>query len=188
MATKINIFDVLHRVNTKDANYYAECSAEEQKQIQPFVLMRWMSGTSNPQQIILLNEFANPFVFSLYKHKELQWMLLTACAPGKFKKYNWIKAPTQATSKKPLSAKVLKETYNYSETQANQTMHLTTGEHLIELATALGWQDADLAKLGKEWDITIKVARGSKKNFDDPEQQNEDPQTNTSSVDDLLDF
>src|SRR5688572_7896274 len=74
--SKFDLFKALGSINKKDINYYKNLSEEEAKGLFPLVLMRWMTGTDDERQVVCLNEFANPYVFSLFRHKQLLANLL----------------------------------------------------------------------------------------------------------------
>lgn len=161
-APTYNLFEILGKLNKKDYDVYASGTPELKKQLQPFVLMRWMTGTSDAAQVIAVNEFVNPYVFSLYQHKELHMQLLAAIAPGHFTKYQWIKG-TSSGGTKSTTIKLLHELYHYSPRQAQDSLSLLDGETVLALAEESGWQEAELQTLGKEWDIAVKVTKGNKK-------------------------
>ena len=79
MAThKLDIFRILNNINKK-IDFYDTLTTEEQKSIQPLVLMKWLSGTSSMRQIAFLNEIVNPYIFTLSNHKKLLIWMLTIC-------------------------------------------------------------------------------------------------------------
>jgi hypothetical protein len=152
MATerKLDIFRVLAAADKKDAKFYASLTEDEQKALQPFLVMRWMTGTSNALQVILVNEVINPYAFSLTNHKELLWKLLTICNVGKKQRYSWLKLPAKATSSKPVANKVVRQMYNYSTTEANDALRVLSRDDVLSMAADLGLQPDDIAKLKRE--------------------------------------
>lgn len=147
---KTDIFAILGNLNKKNEAYYSELPDDQQKAIQPLLLQRWMSGTSDARQVFLLNEVANPFVFSLYKHKELLWHLLTVCAPGKFAKYQWMSQKGAGSVNKPVSTEVVMKYYGYNTRHAKDAVELLSADQILELAQHLGYQPEEIAKLKKE--------------------------------------
>lgn len=145
---KLNIFDILSKLNNKDYQYYSELSDIDKKQLAPLVLMRWLSGTKSDEQIIILNQCANPYMFSLYKHPDLLWKLMCISTSGGFKRYKWMKSNTKSTSK---AIDVIKKYYKYSDDQANQVRHLLSKEDVFEMARDLGYDKPQLASLEKEF-------------------------------------
>ena len=49
---KLDIFDLLKRINSGDLHIWETLSEEERKSISPYVLSQWMFGTTNKLQII----------------------------------------------------------------------------------------------------------------------------------------
>ena len=152
MATerKLDIFRVLAAADNKDTTFYDKLTVEEEKAFVPLVVARWMSGTSSAKQVYFLNELVNPFVFSLSNHKQLLWDLLTICNVGKKQRYVWNALPGKKNTSKPTAARVVKEYYGYSMSEAVNALPMFTREDLITLAEELGWQSEDIAKIKKE--------------------------------------
>lgn len=150
MAEKLDIFRVLNAANDKKREFWDELTEDERKAMQPLLIMRWMSGTQNPLQIILLNEFVNPYVFSLYKEKQLLWNLLVASNVGKKQRYVWNKQPGKSDPSRPTCVKVLQQYYHYSTKEAVQALQLLTRDDVLELAEELGYQQEDISKIKKE--------------------------------------
>src|SRR5271157_4202027 len=91
MAFKLDIFDLLGKLNSPHSgDIYSKLSDEEKKGFAPLVVMRWMSGTSDKRQIMMLNEFVNPYIFALGKHPHLLMMLLQVASSKTQKRYNWL--------------------------------------------------------------------------------------------------
>lgn len=147
---KLDIFRVLNAADQKNADFYTKLSDAERKEFQPFIVARWMSGTSNTGQVYLINEFANPYLFSLTNHKQLMWQLLTICNAGKPQRYAWNKLPARRESGRPNALKAVKEYFGYSTRDAVDAMDLLTRTQIIEIAESLGWQTEDIAKIRRE--------------------------------------
>lgn len=147
---EINIFEVLGKISTKQCTFYQQMTEEQRKEVVPFVLMRWLTGTSDRRQIVFLNEFANPYVFSLADHKPLLVKLLMACTSGKGQRYKWI--PNKRTShKRPISVQVIQDYFKYSSSEASEAVKLLNGQDVIDYAGQLGYQKDVLTKIKKEW-------------------------------------
>lgn len=146
---KLDIFDLLKKINSGDLHIWEKLTEEERKSISPYIVSQWMFGTSNQVQIIFLNELVNPFIWSFSKHPHLLLKLMACCGTGSFQKFTWIPF-TKKKKEASLSTKVLQEYYNYSEKTARQQLHLLTFEDILEMAEELGWQKDELTKLKKE--------------------------------------
>ena len=147
---KFNIFDVLGKINKKNTKFFRAMPQEEQKAIAPVVLMRWMSGTTDARQIFFLNEAVNPYVFPLAKHPELLIDLMTICAPGQFKKYKWHKSLNKRSSSTPTAVSVIRNYFEYSQREAQDSLPLLSNDDILDYAEQLGYQKDEITKLKKE--------------------------------------
>lgn len=162
---KLDIFRVLKQADLKNVDFYEKLTDEERKGFFPPVVLRWMSGTYSARQIVFLNELANPMVFSLYKHPQLIWQLLTLCTSGKPQRYIWNKLPAKLNVSRPVSTKVVAQYYGYSLRDAAEALLCLTGNDVLDIADMLGLQAEEQAKIRKEYkDEKLKLdPLGSKK-------------------------
>lgn len=147
---KLDIFRVLKAANKKDGAFYSALNDEEKKAYVPSVTARWMSGCTDARQVMLINEFVNPYTFSLYKHPQLLWQLLTAANSGKNQMYSWNKLPGKAGSGKPNALRAVMQFYKYGPDEAATAMTLLSRDDILEIAANLGWQPDEIAKVKKE--------------------------------------
>lgn len=147
---KLDIFEVLNAINAKKSEFFDHLTDEEAKTIQPFVLMRWLTGTDDEQQIILLNEFVNPVAFTLTTHKKLLWQLLTICNSGTRQRYQWLKLPGKRIANKPIATELIKKTYGINTKEAIDTIQLLSEDQLIDMAFDAGMTGEEVTKLKKE--------------------------------------
>jgi len=159
---KLDVFKILGQLNNKDVNHYSELPEDLQKTVHPLLLQRWLSGTSSARQIMMLNEISNPYIFSLYKHKDLLWKLLTVTTPGHFCRYTWT-SQKQNSDKRPVATSIVKEYYKYSSKHAQDAVKLLSYDHILALAQELGRQQDDLTKLKKEYDTNASTKATKKK-------------------------
>lgn len=152
---KLDIFKVLNAANSKNQKFYQGLTEEERKAFIPSVTTRWMSGTSNAGQVMLINEFLNPYVFSLYKHPQLLWQLMTICNIGKSQKYTWNKLPGKKISSKPNAQRAIMQYYGYSSNEAATVLQLMDREDILAIAADLGYQSEEISKIKKEVKSTI---------------------------------
>jgi hypothetical protein len=165
-APKLDIFRVLNALNNKDVEFFNNLTEGEQKAFQPFLVMRWMSGTLDARQVYFINELVNPYAFSLASHKALIWDLLIVCNSGKSQRYTWNKLPASATSSQPVSARVVSQYFKYSIKDANDALKSLSKHDILDIAEDLGFQPDELAKIKKEYSddkserpTTAKIAR-----------------------------
>lgn len=141
-----DLFAALDSLTAGDLNWYSNLSPEGKKVAAPFVIMRWLTGTSDPAQIVRINTFVNPYAFSLGAEKDLLFKLLAASTTHRPKRYYWLKAPGGKNNK--LALEVVKEYYGWSTREA-QLQGFEAGD-IIAMAEELGWDQEQLKKLKKE--------------------------------------
>jgi hypothetical protein len=150
MTERLDIFRVLDAAKAKDRGFFSKLTPDEIKAFQPFLVMRWMSGTGNASQIIMINRFLNPFVFALANEKELLWDLITVCNSGKKQRYTWLKLPTKKDPSRPISTQAVMQYTGYSSRDAIEALRILTRDDVLEMAEDLGWQKEEIAKIKKE--------------------------------------
>ncbi len=153
MATKkrsLDIFTVLSQVSNKNGGYYSALPEGEQKELQPFVVMRWLTGTNDARQIYFINEIVNRFVFDLGSHKELMYKLMCVASSGQGKRYQWKKAASQKTAGSKEALRAIKQYYNYSTQQAMDVIGLLSDDDILNYAEEIGWQKEEITKLKRE--------------------------------------
>lgn len=160
-----DLFAFLGQLNKRDLQAFDKLTEEGQKAAHPLVIMRWLSGTSDPGQIIRLNEFANKYVFSLGQEKPLLFKLLAASCTGRVSRNNWIKGPGGTGTKLALEA--IKTKYRVSTREAEQYLRFLEPADVLQFAEDAGWDKAELKKLqvelGKEENGSGSTAKGSRK-------------------------
>jgi len=148
---KLDLFKtVLPNLSRKNEQFYKTLSEEETKEIVPLVLMRWMTGTNDARQIYFLNELANPFIFSLGKHKELLVDLITICASGREQRYKFNKVKSKKTSKTPNVVNVIKDFFSYNTIDALEVLSLISNDDIISFAEQLGRQPPEITIIKRE--------------------------------------
>lgn len=141
-----DLFAGLESLTAGNFEWYAKLSDEGKKAAAPFVIMRWLSGTSDAAQIVRLNTYANQYMFSLGAEKELLFKLLAATTTRRPKRYYWQKPPGSKVKK--LSLEVAKEYYGWSAREAS--MQEIDKNDLLEMAAEIGWDNDQISKLKKE--------------------------------------
>ena len=150
MAYALDIFDLLGKLNNpKSGDIYAKLSDNEKKGFAPLVVMRWMSGTSDERQIMMLNEFSNPYIFSLGRHPHLLMQLLQVSSSKTNKRYQWI--GIKSKKKNAESIKVVSEFYGMSTREVRLLNPFPSEEEILLMAESIGWQKDDIAKLRSEY-------------------------------------
>lgn len=150
MADKLDLFALLGNLDRKQLDVHTQLTPEEMKGFAPVVVMRWMSGSLNTRQILCLNQFVNPLVFSIPKHPVLLMQLLAICGTGRAGRFKWIKNASPVDKIPKLSLSVIKTVYNYSDRHAIQAYHIFNKADLLELGEMAGLQTDELKALKKE--------------------------------------
>ena len=149
MAFKLDIFDLLSKISSKSSgDIYSKLSDDEKKGFAPLVVMRWLSGTSDGAQIVLLNEFVNKSVFPLAKHPHLLMQLLQVANTKSSKRYQWL--GVKSKKKNPQSQKVVQQYFDMSAREIGLMNPFPTKLEIAQMAEELGWQKDELAALNKE--------------------------------------
>ena len=146
----LDIFQLLGKIDSKNYNLWNELNEEQQKEFSPLVTMRWMAGTDDPFQLIMLNEVVNPTVFNLPDHKELLLKLLTICSNGNQKRYSWVNYKLTSTKKSKKAVELISSYYGMSLKEANDSLRLFSPEEIQELGELHGLQKDELKDLKKE--------------------------------------
>lgn len=150
MADRLDIFEVLRHINGKDVDWYENLSADQQKLFVPYLSLMWMSFSNLDIQVDLLNDFVNRYTFSLYKHPQLLYNLLTVCATGNANDRVQYRKKVTSKDKKPISVRVLSEYYGISEREATNYLTIITIDDLVEMASAVGLEKTEVTSLKKE--------------------------------------
>jgi len=146
----LDIFDVLGKISNKDHSFYGKLSTDEKKALQPLVVMRWLTGSSDAGQLYFLNEFVNPYVFGFSNHKELLVHLLTVCTGGQHQRYKWTKKLSKKSHATPITIKVIGEYFGYNSTHASEVLSLLSDDVIIDYAEQLGKQPDEIKLIKKE--------------------------------------
>lgn len=112
--------------------------------------MRWLSGTSDRLQVMMLNEYVNPYVFSLNKHPELLSNLMVTSSSGTGGRVKWIKQSAKRPSKTPNVVNVVSQFYGYNKADAQAALPLLNSEQIMQYAEHLGIQPTDIKLIKKE--------------------------------------
>ena len=149
MSDKLDIFDILRQIDSKNRNYYRDLPEEDKKKVVPFVLNRWVSAVQGPFELqdfylYRCNDCINKHFFELYKYPELQWLSLTAISPGMgTHRHEWIKQKPRVNNNKVI--KFLRSFYpSYTDDDLETLAAITTTDELKQLAKDHGWTDKDI--------------------------------------------
>jgi hypothetical protein len=155
----LDLFGFLGELNAGNTKAYAELTDEAKKAAHPLVIMRWMSGTSDAQQVMRLNTFVNPYVFSMGEDKELLFQLLGVAGTG-YKRNNWIKGPGQQKASK-LLLETVAQAYECTNRDAGHLLELMDEEDVLRCAEELGLDKDQVTKLKADFKKGKDEARGT---------------------------
>jgi hypothetical protein len=152
---KVDIFKAFDRLSALDLNFWDSLTDGQRKQISPYVFTLWMKSTPSDAQILYLNEFINPHLFtSLKNNEDIAFMLLALSTRGHKHRYSWKAAHSakKGKSKKEGVKNVLKEYFQESERNIQYYLDRLTLDEFLEICDALGIQDDEKKKLKKEFE------------------------------------
>ena len=133
---KVDLFEVLNKLSTADINFFDNLSESDKKSLAPIVVMRWLTGTYDKQQIQFINHFVNPFVFSLYSHLDLQFKLMMASCTGITKRYKWLKKEQSKKLTKELE--IIMQYCDVGYREAKQYYSLLNNDDIDSMKAELG--------------------------------------------------
>lgn len=145
---KFDIFEVIKDIQSRNISFFDHLEDYEVKQISPFVIMKWLSGVKDKQQILLLNEVVNERIFLLSKHNKLLYKMLMTTCTLKDKRCFWIKRPSKKSTSQSLN--IISDYYNCSIDDAKLYMKSNSLEDIIDMAESLGHDKEVIAKIKKE--------------------------------------
>ena len=155
MSEKLDLFGAFRQLNSLDFDFWDKLTPEERKQASPFVFSMWMQNSSNDGQVLYLNEFVNPHLFTTLKNKEdIAFILLALSSRGHQNRYSWVKRPSN--KEKGVKAdgvkSILKEYFEESERNIGYYLERLTSEEFVRICEEMGFQDDEKKKLKKEFE------------------------------------
>lgn len=144
MAEKLPLNSILSALDRKDMKFWDRCTPEQQKQLAPFLLNRYMSivkGSAELHAYYLMatNQRVNVNYFALSKHPKLVWQLLCTVSPGMGNQFHqWIGNKKKKSSNSDIRKRLAELYPNYKEDELDLLASITTASELKELAEASG--------------------------------------------------
>ena len=155
MAEKLDIFGAFRRLNSLDFDFWDKLTDEEKKQASPYVFTMWMQNSDNDGQVLYLNEFVNPHLFTTLKGKEdVAFIMLALSSRGRQNRYSWVKRPSnkEKGAKADAVKAILKEYFEESERNIGYYLERLTAEEFVKICHEVGIQDDEVKKLKKEFE------------------------------------
>lgn len=151
---KLNLWTTLDNISLKNVKYYDTLSEEDLKELNSYLMMRWLSGANDPRQITFLNGFLNPYVWHFdtkdHRHKKLLYYLMTVCTSNKKYRYKFNKTVPKKQRAMPKATGVIQKVFDYNSKDAFDAISILTDEAILDMAEQLGKQDAEIKELKKE--------------------------------------
>lgn len=148
---EFDLFDTLRKINSKDGNHYSSLSDAAKKEYSPFMIQRWLTGTTDKRQILMLNTFVNPFVFEFQKHDaELLHRLFSAVSSGQNYRYSFPKQVKSGAGKSKMTIDIIAKEFNCCKRHAKEYMAIMSSEDIIAMAEDQGYQKKELTALKRE--------------------------------------
>lgn len=148
---KIDIKKLLSAIDEGDVSFVRDMSAEDKKQINPFVILHWLMSTADRDHAILINEALNVPFMSVSLDLDRFLRVAMACRPAKSQRYKWLsKFPKKDTSM-PQSIIVLMKYYGIGEDDSRKSIGLYTLDNILDMAYELGYEDSEIKAVRKEW-------------------------------------
>lgn len=143
------LFDHIKEIEGQNLDFYEKLTDEEKKEVSHFMLLKWMSYTSDPKQVLHMNALVNPRVFALYKYKSLLYKLLVAACTGSHH-YKWLKRDTKKSSG---VLKMISDAHNCGMRDAEEILELYSKEELLDLCAEMNYDKAEADKVKKEINV-----------------------------------
>jgi hypothetical protein len=154
-AEKFDLFGAFRRLNSLDFDFWDSLTPEERKQVSPYVFTMWMQNSKNDGQVLYLNEFVNPHLFTTLKGKEdIAFILLSLSSRGKQNQYSWVKRPSNKdkSAKADKVKEILMEYFEESEKNIGYYLQKLLPAEFVGICEDLGFQDDEIKKLKKEFE------------------------------------
>ena len=104
---KNNIFDILNHIDYHDYNYFDSLSEEQQKDFTPFLILRWLSCSSDQSGMhmyhLLTTSQMNKNLWKISNEKKLCYMLFASTGLNRKCYHKWIKLTNKQSNNNSLS-------------------------------------------------------------------------------------
>ena len=151
MKNKLQLNSILSALDSKNREYYENLTQEEQKEIQPYLLLRYMAFVKGSPELCkwylhASNEFVNKGFWNIpSKHKKFMWNQLCDISPGMGKKYHqWVPINKQKKNKKIEVLERIYPEYGYDELKVLDKKY--TNNDVRKLLKERGWTDEEIKR------------------------------------------
>ena len=150
MAKKLALSTVLAALDRKDRKFFDNLDEEEQKEIQPYLLIRYMAFVKSNNadmrewHIRATNEYLNTGFWDIHaKHKKLIWNMLCDISPGMGKQFHeWV---PMKNPKKNKRIELLEELFPMDGDDELATRDVIySNDEIKQLLRDRGWDDKQI--------------------------------------------
>lgn len=137
-----DIFKIITNLDKKNYNFFNSLTETQYKELQPYILLRWMSALSSAgdsESYINKTNKLNELVFNLSNHKDLLLNLLCFCGNGKWAKHAWVALPKGIKVNKDID--IIKKFYGYNDDEMKIKQESLTKEDINKVYEYLGLKD-----------------------------------------------
>lgn len=140
------IFEILKKIDCGTAVY-----DEIEKDFSPYMIMKWMASTKDPQRIQLVNQLLNSSLFALGKDKKLLFNLCMTISDGEERRYKWTKRPKKVPEE---IINTVASYYDISHNEALTSLHILSKESIIDMTKDMGYTDKEIKSLKTKLNAT----------------------------------
>lgn len=136
-----NIFSIITNLDKKNYNFFNSLTDVQYKELQPYILLRWMSALNNgdDEGYIKKTNKINELIFNLSNHKNLALNLLCTCGNGKWAKHAWVALPKGIKVNKDIE--VVKKFYGYNDDEWKIKSQSLNKDDVNDVLKYLGLKD-----------------------------------------------
>lgn len=151
--SKLPLKQQLDAIDKKKRGWYSSLSDDEQKQISPWVLMRYISSSDSVNELNeyfleMVNSIVNVQFNTLRHHPELQMQLLQAIGLGRSMYHPWI-APGKRGEQSKLNTIISNLYPNLNDEEVDLLIKNSTPEELSDTLDQLGYDKKEIKKILK---------------------------------------
>ena len=143
-APALPLKEVMAALDKKDKGWYNRLTPEKRKAFSTWMMMRYASsvqGRNAANFLFMVNELVNKDFEDIYKHPELQWLLMSACGTGKVEFHPYIKPPNSRKKKDKVSEFILSIYPHLKSDELELMLSINSKDDLKEFAKAHGHDD-----------------------------------------------
>ena len=136
-----DIFKILNHIESGRKDTYSSV----EKEYNPYMTLKWLSGVKNPKSIVLLNDSLNLVTFQLSREKKLLYYLSVATSCNNAgTRYTWINRKKKTSS---ILLEVVTQYYGITDKEAEMSLCNLSKDEIIAMATELGYTEKQIKKI-----------------------------------------